>query len=94
VAAPGEPIAIACDVFGDGNGGWLRGSYRDADGITDNVTLARHVDWVGWRTVRAAVSPEARKPIAVTKLYVVQPDKRAANGAVWLRNLAAVYPGP
>jgi hypothetical protein len=94
VAVPGEPIAIACDVFGDGNGEWLRASYRDADGITNSITLARHVDWVGWRTLRAAVSLEARKPITVTRLYVVQPDKRAVNGVVWLRNLAAVYPGP
>jgi hypothetical protein len=94
VAVPGEPSAIACDIFGDGSGAWLRASYRNADGIIDNVTLARHVDWAGWRTVRAALSPEARRPIAVTRLYVVQPDKRAAEGVLWLRNLAAVYPGP
>jgi hypothetical protein len=94
VAVPDVPIAIACDVFGDGNGEWLRASYRNADGITDSVTLARHVDWVGWKTVRAMLLPEARIPITVTRLYVVQPDKRAAEGVVWLRNLAAVYPGP
>jgi hypothetical protein len=94
VAAPGVPIAIACDVFGDGNGEWLRASYRDADGIANTITLARHVDWTGWKTVRAPVSAEARKPIAITRIYIAQPDKRAAEGAVWLRNLAAVYPGP
>jgi hypothetical protein len=94
VAVPDVPIAIACDVFGDGNGEWLRASYRNADGITDSITLARRVDWVGWKTVRATLLPEARLPIAVTRLYVVQPDKRAAEGVVWLRNLAAVYPGP
>jgi hypothetical protein len=94
IPVPDEPMAIACDVFGDGNGEWLRASYRNADGITDNVTLARHVDWVGWKTVRAALQPEARRPIIVTRIYVVQPDKRAADGIVWLRNLAAVYPGP
>jgi hypothetical protein len=94
IPVPDDPIAIACDVFGDGNGEWLRASYRNADGITDSVTLARHVDWVGWKTVRAALLPEAHWPIAITRLYVVQPDKSAAEGAVWLRNLAAVYPGP
>jgi hypothetical protein len=94
VAVPDVPIAIACDVFGDGNGEWLRASYRNADGITDSITLARHVDWLGWKTVRAMLLPEARIPITVTRLYVVQPDKRAAEGVVWLRNLAAVYPGP
>jgi hypothetical protein len=94
VAVPYQPIAIACDVFGDGNGEWLRASYRDADGITGNVTLARHVDWTGWKMVRAVLLPEAHWPVAITRLYVVQPDKRAGEGALWLRNLAAVYPGP
>jgi hypothetical protein len=72
----------------------LRASYRNADGIVDSITLARHVDWVGWRTVRAAVLPQVRWPIVLTQLYVVQPEKRASQGALWLRNLAAVYPGP
>jgi hypothetical protein len=94
IPVPAEPMAVACDVFGDGNGEWLRASYRNADGITDSITLARHVDWVGWRTVRASLQPEARRPITITRLYVVQPDKRAAQGALWLRNLAAVYAGP
>jgi hypothetical protein len=94
VAVPGAPIAIACDAFGDAGGEWLRASYRTADGVTESVTLARHVDWTGWKTVRAAVSPEARPPITVTRIYVAQADTRASSGAIWLRNLAAIYPGP
>jgi len=94
VAIPGSPSAIAVDVFGDGNSEWMRASYRNADGAADIVTLARHVDWTGWRTVRASVLPEVRWPIVFTKIYVVQPEKRAAQGTLWLRNLGAVYPGP
>jgi hypothetical protein len=94
VAIPGSPSAIACDIFGDGGGEWVRASYRNDDGAADIVTLARHVDWTGWRTVRAAVLPEVRWPIALTRVYIVQPEKQAAQGALWLRNLGAVYPGP
>ena len=94
VEIPNEPTAIACDIFGDGNDEWVRASYRNADGTVDNVTLARHVDWTGWRTVRAAVLPEVGWPIVLTRLYVVQPDKSAAHGAIWLRNVAGIYPGP
>ncbi|HEY5094287.1 MAG TPA: phosphodiester glycosidase family protein [Candidatus Eremiobacteraceae bacterium] len=93
-AIPGVPVALACDVYGDGNGEWIRASYRNADGIIDSVTLARHVDWTGWRTVRADLLPQVRFPVAITRLYVAQADKRAASGELWLRNLAAVYPGP
>lgn len=94
IAVPAAPTAIACDVYGDGNGEWLRASYRNADGIVDSVTLARRVNWTGWRTVRAALPPQVRWPIVVTRLYVVDPEKRAAHGSLWLRNLEAVYPGP
>jgi hypothetical protein len=94
IAIPGSPSAIACDVYGDGGGEWVRASYRNADGTADTITLARHVDWTGWRTVRAPVLPEVRWPIALEKIYIVQPEKRASQGALWLRNLGAVYPGP
>jgi hypothetical protein len=94
VAIPGSASAIAVDIFGDGNGEWVRASYRNADGAPDIVTLARHVDWTGWRTVRASVLPEVRWPIVLTKIYVVQPEKRESQGTLWLRNLGAVYPGP
>ena len=94
IAVANSPIAIACDVYGDGGGEWVRASYKNADGIVDSITLARHVDWMGWRTVRAPVLPQVRWPIVITRLYVAQPDKRAAHGELWLRNLAAVYPGP
>jgi len=94
IAIPGSPVAIACDIYGDGNGEWIRASYRNSNGIVDSVTLARHVDWTGWRTVRAVLLPEVTLPVAITRLYIAQADKRAGNGELWLRNLSAVYPGP
>lgn len=91
----GEPLAISVDVYGDGNGEWLRGGYRNADGIVDSVTIARRVDWTGWRTIRAAIPPQARWPIAWTRLYAAEPRRDAIEtGDLWFRNLNAMYAGP
>ncbi len=91
----GEPLAISIEVYGDGNGEWLRGGYRNADGIDDTVTLARHVDWSGWKTLRVPIPAQARWPIVWTKLYAVETRSDAMeSGDLWFRSFAAVYAGP
>jgi exopolysaccharide biosynthesis protein len=91
----GQPLAISAEVYGDGSGTWLRASYRNADGIVDSVTLARHVDWRGWKTMRADIPRKARMPITLTRLYLVEPRKDAQlQGDVWLRSLKVHYAGP
>lgn len=94
IRVPGQPLVLSVDVYGDRGGAWLRASYRNADGISDSLTLARHIDWEGWRTVRASVPLQARWPIVWTKIYVVAPPSEKGAGDLWLRNLAAWYPGP
>ena len=93
-AISGAPLALTCDVYGDGNGEWLRASYVEPGGIVDAVTLARRVDWQGWRTLRVALPPQAQTNVTLTRIYVAQPAPDALAGAIWLRNLGAVYPGP
>lgn len=91
----GEPLAISIDVYGDGSGEWLRGGYRNADGIIDSVTVARHVDWTGWKTIRVAVPVEARLPIVWTRFYAVETRHDAIeSGDLWFRNFTASYAGP
>jgi hypothetical protein len=95
IPVSGEPLAISVDVFGDGNGEWLRGGYRNADGIVDSVTFARHVDWTGWKTIRVTVPAQVRWPIAWTRLYAAEPRQDAIeSGDLWFRNLLAMYAGP
>ena len=92
---PGEPLAIAVDVFGDGNGEWLRGGYRNADGNDESLTIARHVDWRGWKTIRAAIPWQAAWPIVWTRLYVVERLPSAhEQGSLWFRNLHIFVAGP
>ena len=90
----GEPLVITLDVYGDGSGVWLRGAYRNADGIGDTVTFARRVDWNGWRTVAAPIPPRVRWPIVWTRIYVVAPPGEKQAGDIWIRNLGAWYAGP
>jgi Phosphodiester glycosidase len=91
----GQPIALSVDVYGDANGEWLRGGYRNFDGNSESVTIARHVAWQGWRTLRVEIPRQAAWPITWTSLYAVEPDKQAREqGSVWFRNLGFAYAGP
>jgi hypothetical protein len=95
LALPGQPLALAVDVFGDGNGEWLRGGYRNADGNNESLTLARRVDWQGWKTIRVAIPAQAAWPIVWTRLYVVERAQDAREqGSLWFRNLTLFFAGP
>jgi hypothetical protein len=92
---PGQPLAVAVDIFGDGNGEWLRGGYRNADGNDESITIVRHVDWRGWKTIRVAVPPQAAWPIVWTRLYVVERVVSVREqGSLWFRNLQIFFAGP
>ncbi len=91
----GQPLGVAIDVYGDSNGEWLRGGYRNADGNNESVTIARHIDWQGWRRLRVPIPKQAAWPIVWTRLYVVERSGTASErGSIWLRNFTAFYPGP
>lgn len=91
----GQPLAVSLEVYGDGHGEWLRAGYRNADGNNESLTLARHVDWLGWRSVRASVPHQASWPIVWTRFYVVERGTSAREqGTLWLRNFSAIYAGP
>jgi hypothetical protein len=92
---PGKPTALSIDVFGDGNGAWLRGGYRNADGNNESLTIARHVDWRGWKTLRADIPDQSAWPITWTRFYVIERAKGAREqGSIWFRNFSLIYPGP
>jgi exopolysaccharide biosynthesis protein len=93
---PGEPVALGLDVYGDGSGVPLRAAFVNRFGEKSALTLARSVDWTGWRRVRVALPPELNPPVQLTAIYVVRslggPPVRAA-GTLRLRALAVVLPG-
>jgi hypothetical protein len=93
---PGQPLGLALDVEGDGSGVALRASIETADGDGLAVTLARRVDWTGWRRCHAVLPPTAVAPLALRSLYALPalggPVSRRA-GSLGLRNLAVVVAG-
>jgi hypothetical protein len=90
---PGTPTGITLWVHGDQSGVWLRGTYVQATGDRGTVTLARHVNWTGWRSVQAALPAALSYPITWTSLYVVETDSdRSPHGVIYLSSFRAVYP--
>ncbi len=95
ITLSGQPLALAVDVYGDGNNAWLRGGYRNADGNNESMTIARHVDWRGWKMVRAAIPPQASWPLTWTRFYVVERTPGAREqGSLWFRNFKVFFAGP
>ncbi len=89
---PGTPAGITLWVYGDGSGVWLRSTYAEANGDRGTVTLARHVDWQGWRAVTAYFPPRLAYPITLVSLYVVEADAaRTPSGVLYLSSLRAIY---
>jgi hypothetical protein len=96
VPLPDEPVRLNVDVFGDGGGVPLRASFVNRYGEKQALTLAKSVDWTGWRRVSIALPPDLNPPVRLTSIYVVRslggPPIRTA-GALRFRGLAVVVPG-
>jgi len=96
IALPDEPVGMSVDVYGDGNGVPLRAALVNRYGERAALTLAKSIDWTGWRRVAVTLPPGLNPPLQLIALYVVRslggPPIRAA-GALRFRALAVVVPG-
>jgi hypothetical protein len=96
IPLPDEPVRMSLDVYGDGNGVPLRASFINRYGEKQLLTLAKSVDWTGWRRITVALPPELNPPVRLTSIYVVRslggPPVLAA-GELRFRALAVVVPG-
>ena len=96
IALPDEPVRLSLEVLGDGNGVPLRASFLNRYGEKQALTLAKRVDWTGWRRIAIALPPDLNPPIRLTSIYVVRslggPPIRTA-GALRFRALAVGVPG-
>lgn len=96
IALPDEPVRLSIEVYGDASGVPLRAAFLNRYGEKAALTLAKAVDWTGWRRVTIAVPPELNPPIRLTSIYVVRslggaPVRTA--GTLRFRALAVVVPG-
>jgi hypothetical protein len=97
IAIEGNPTSMTLDVLGDNSRNWLRAEVIDADGKQVYVTIARQIDWSGWKSVRVELAAASIKgPARLTKLYVVNleedQDERELQGEIAIDDLTLQYP--
>lgn len=85
---------IKLDVFGTlGKNHWLRLKIKDKNGVEHNLTLARNIDWQGWKTVETEIPSYIEGPINIQRIYVVETDFSNANdGLILFDNLRMEVP--
>lgn len=86
--------SISLDVFGYlGRNHWLRINVIDSKGITHNLTLARQVNWEGWKTVEVTIPSTIQGDFYINRIYLVETDfSKADTGLILMDNLAVKYP--
>ncbi len=60
------------------------------------LTLAKSVDWTGWRRIAIVLPPDLNPPVRLTSVYVVRSLGGApvtAAGTLRFRALAVIIPG-
>lgn len=72
---PSNATGLGMWVYGDeGNGHWLRAHLTDSEGKTHFITLAREVNWKGWKYVSADLPTEIKGPVTFNRAYLVESD--------------------
>jgi hypothetical protein len=92
---PGEPLAFEIEVCGDESGVGLRAAFVNRLGERESLTLARSVDWTGWRRLMVTLPPDLNPPVHLASLYVVRLGQapRKVTGVIRLRNPAVTLAG-
>ncbi len=93
VTLPQRSVAIAFEVFDDGNGEQLKLALRNA--INEEVLLpAGTMDHAGWRTVVVPLPLGLAQPARLVAIYVIGRNAAASmQGSVAVKNLHAVVAG-
>jgi len=93
---PGQPLALALEVRGDAGGAGLRAAFTNRFGERRALTLARTIDWTGWRKLTLSLPADLNAPVTLVSLYVVAalggPPSHAA-GTIAFRNPLVTLPG-
>ncbi|RAP73949.1 stalk domain-containing protein [Paenibacillus montanisoli] len=93
----GNPSAMNVDVMGDGSLNWVRAEFIDSKGAAHLVTLAKQVDWVGWKQIKVNLPADKMAyPVKLKRLYVASledgQDERALTGLLAWDNISFQYP--
>jgi len=93
---PGAPLRFSVDVRGDGRGVGLRATFVNRFGERRALTLAKTIDWNGWRRLEIVLPPDLNPPVKLVSLYAVGSLGGApvrAVGSLGFRNAAVTLAG-
>lgn len=86
----GQPKAIGCWVYGDGNGSWFRIQLAPSSYVGDT-----YVDWVGWKYIETDIPSAAQFPYVlkwgVRLLCTKNTPNNYKKGTIYVDGLRAVY---
>lgn len=88
IALPGQPVGLGLWVYGNNSGHWLRARVFDASGTEKLVDFAQHLDWNGWKHVKALLPAGLKYPVKLTDLYLVETDSKVKDkGTIYFDEL-------
>ena len=92
---PGEPLGFSVDVDGDASGLGLRVAFINRFGERRALTLARRLDWSGWRRCDIKLPPDLNPPVTLASLYVYSAvtPQAALTGTIRFREPSIVVAG-
>jgi exopolysaccharide biosynthesis protein len=93
---PERAVGLALEVLGDGAGAGLRVTLVDREKRLERVTLARRIDWTGWRRLDAVIPSDLVPPIRIVSIYAVATLGEArshASGMLGFRGTSLVLAG-
>ena len=96
VPLPGAPQSFTVEIDGDGSGVGVRAAFTNRFGERRALTLARAVDWIGWRAVTVVLPDDLNPPVRLVALYAVDSLANApahAAGALAFRNASVIVAG-
>jgi hypothetical protein len=81
-------------VFGNGgNNHWLRALVTDSSGKDAYITLARNVNWCGWRKVEGEIPDDLIQPIKLRRIYLAETEMdKMDSGAIYFEGLTVFSP--
>ncbi|MDX8054056.1 phosphodiester glycosidase family protein [Lentzea sp. BCCO 10_0798] len=88
----GQPLSLAAQVHGSGQGEWTAFTVTDSTGQSRSL-YGPHVTWHGWQQIEVAVPPELEFPVQVTRFTTIETRAdRAYRGEVILDDVVARVP--
>jgi len=88
----GNPIKLSLWIKGDGQGAWLRGKIKDANGTAHTIDFAQNISFTDWQKVEANIPSSATYPITLERIYVAETNSnKLYTGEILIDGLEAYY---